>query len=393
MKRTTTTTTFFITLLAFLWVVWPLAASAQEAEVIYQDVTTFGEPLMVEAHQTVYGSAVAFGSSAVINGTINGDVVVMGGNLEIGPTASISGDCVVMGGTVTGATNACQEIFSTVNLGMDWASMGLNMSQWLPSAAVPPAPAIVSPPMTPTCLELVDDVCLRYEAPSPPPPAPSNTYSNPRDNRHHRYDNSPSFFARLSGAAVWSLFVGGLAYGLMSVAPDHVQRVERTIRRKAVPSGVVGFLTSLAVPSAMFIIGLISLPLLLICGVGLLGAPILAVIGLGMLFASLLGWVALGSVVADKLSSRFGWQMGKSDRARAVTGTILLSLALNVLGAIPLVPESLLRWPLLWVGLGAVVLTQFGRRYYPHRPDGEDDEPEVDPHKMDIVLQTLPHDS
>jgi hypothetical protein len=406
MKRTT----LLLTIIALFLFAWPMAANAQEQEIINTDLTSIGQPLTIEPYQTVNADVVVVGSSATVQGTVNGDLVVMGGNLEIGPTAVITGDCVVLGGTITGQSeHACQVVFNQTDLAEQLNKLGMDISQWVPNAppapvipalpAVPDVPAVpqapVAPHSTPVCIERQDDVCVAYETPAPLPPSYDSHGRDGRDWDDHGRDNrdhSPSFFAQVSGAAMWGLFMGLLAFGMATIAPEYVERVQRTARRKTVPSGVVGLLTSIAVPSAMTIIGLISLPLLLICGLGLIGAPILAILGLGMLLAALLGWVAMGGLVAGWLSRRFGWRMGDNLRTQAVVGTILLSFGINALAAVPLVPESLLRWPLYWVGLGAVVLTQFGRRYPHMNADGDDDEPEVDPNKIDIVLQTLPED-
>lgn len=395
MKRTT----LLLTFLAFLLLAMPAIASAQEGadDIITGDITQMGEPLAIPATQTVNGDVVVMGAPVAVDGTINGDLVVFGSAVSVGDTAVITGDCVIVGGSISGQSpTACQIVLNE----MDWVDqLNQSFSDWTPSVPfAPPVPSIPAVPTIPSLPASPDMPVIpemsggRWENDTWIPDG-TETSGHGRDweQSHDDYDNyddyKPSFLARVSGAAGGALFMGFLAFAVASFAPEHLAQVQSTARRKTAASGAVGFLTSIAVPSVMGIVALISAPLLLACGLGLIGAPILLALGFGLVLGAGLGWVAIGSLFGEWLGNRFNWKMGTS-RAQTVLGTIFLSFGLGFLGALPLVPDSLLRLPLFWIGLGAVALTQFGRTSYP-RGEGE---PVVNPEKIDIVLQTMPED-
>lgn len=384
MKRTT----LLLTFLAFLLLAMPAIASAQEGDIITGDITRMGEPLAIPATQTVNGNVVVMGAPVTVDGIINGDLVVFGSAVSVGSTAVITGDCIIVGGSISGQSpTACQVVLNEA----DWFNkLNLSIPNWSNAPVVPPIPAIPPIPTMPA-MPVIPETSGggRWENDTWVP-VETEEWEHGRDweQRHDDYDNHrPSFLARVSGAAGGALFMGLLAFAVVSFAPEQLAQVQSTARRKTAASGAVGFLTSIAVPSVMGIVALISAPLVLACGLGLIGVPILLALGLGLILGAVLGWVAIGSLFGEWLGNRFNWNMGTS-RAQTVLGTIFLSFGLGFLGALPLVPDSLLRLPLFWIGLGAVALTQFGRTSYP-RGEGE---PVVNPEKIDIVLQTMPED-
>jgi len=64
------------------------------------DIVRFGQDVHVRADEVVSGDLVVFGADALVEGKVTGDVVVLGGDIELGPEAEINGDAVVMGGTM-----------------------------------------------------------------------------------------------------------------------------------------------------------------------------------------------------------------------------------------------------------------------------------------------------
>ena len=59
---------------------------------------TFGHDYTVAADTTTSGPVVVIGGNATIDGRVDEDVVVVGGEVRVGPTASVAGDVVAVGG-------------------------------------------------------------------------------------------------------------------------------------------------------------------------------------------------------------------------------------------------------------------------------------------------------
>ena len=99
-----------------------------------------------------------------------------------------------------------------------------------------------------------------------------------------------------------------------------------------------------------------------------------------------MGWIAIGSWIAGRLFRKKDWSLAKA----AAIGTILLTFGLGLLGIVTGEwLQIILSIILSSIGLGAVALTQFGRKPYPRTADEivvEDDEED----KISIVLDTLP---
>lgn len=65
------------------------------------DRVSFGSSVTVREGEEITGDLVVFGGDADIYGKVDGDAVVMGGNLTIEPTGSVDGSTVAFGGSVT----------------------------------------------------------------------------------------------------------------------------------------------------------------------------------------------------------------------------------------------------------------------------------------------------
>lgn len=59
---------------------------------------SFGDDVVVGADEAVEGSLVVIGADARVDGSVSGDVVVVGGELTVGPAARVQGDAVAVGG-------------------------------------------------------------------------------------------------------------------------------------------------------------------------------------------------------------------------------------------------------------------------------------------------------
>jgi hypothetical protein len=107
---------------------------------------------------------------------------------------------------------------------------------------------------------------------------------------------------------------------------------------------------------------------------------------LGLVAGMIFGWIALGTWVGERL---FG--NGKRSLAmRAALGTMVLTFILGLLGMMLPWLEFIVVMFIGAVGLGAVALTQFGRKPYP--PEEEYVEFTEDEIKVANVLETLPVD-
>ena len=366
-------------LMLFLALMLPTAVFAQTIvgsdEVIRNDVAVFGEDLTIEdgavvsgdvavfngnatIDGNVSGDVAVFNGSATINGPVSGDVAVFNGDLNLGETAVFSGDCVVFNGSITGDVPAGSDC---VSLGVPFiASMGGFMNQI--GQRSPGA----------------------EEAPPPPPELP-----------HQR-----SFWGEMVGTAFASLFMGLLAFGAAAVFPQSLERVSGSARQKPLASGVVGFLTAFAVPILLLFLLIISAILTFVL-IGLLGFSILFGLSAVYALAVLFGWLAMGTVFGGWLA-RILHLKNRGLKSTAVLGVVVLTLLLGALDALSLdAIQVVVTIVLLWMGLGAVALTKFGRRPYPPvlvSGSGGDDDidiqfPQKDEAKFTAVMDTMPDEA
>ena len=227
----------------------------------------------------------------------------------------------------------------------------------------------------------------------PVPPVPPTAPNPPTPPTVHYRGHEPSFAEGVAGAGVSSIFLGLIAFVVAAAFPNHLQRVSATSRKKAVSGGTVGFLTMFAVPVLLVFLTVLSALLTIVC-IGLLGFPIVAALAMGYGAAIIFGWIGVGNVFGDWLAGKLKLD-NQNLKTTAVLGTVTLTFTLGVLGAIPFVfGESLVSAVIAWVGLGAVMLTKFGRRAYPPHEDVdfEINIPEPDDEKVTAVLDTLPDD-
>jgi hypothetical protein len=336
-----------------------------EGETVEEDLVVFGGSLVIEEGATVDGDVSVFGGTAKLagdiigdvaifggaidlTGTIDGDMVIFGGSLSAGTSAGIVGDCVLVGGSVSGDGR------STVNC----VEVGEFPGVVFPSLVEPPAP-----PEMP-------------EVPEPPEaPAPPVV----------RHERGPGFFGIISTSAGWSLLLGMVALAVGYLAPNQLEQVSHTLRKKPAASGVVGVLTVIAIPTLVTILLVISAILIIIC-IGLLGFPIALALMIAFSVGLVLGWIAAGTLLGRRLAR---W-LKMSNRSLPVTaglGTAILTLGAGLLSSLPFFFGGWF-WTLAAIliscaGLGAVALTRFGTRSYPVVATGDGE-------KVESVLGTLP---
>ncbi len=326
----------------------------EENETINNDVIVFDGDLEIQTGGIVNGDVIVFNGDAEIYGTVNGDLVIFNGDLDAHGQASVRGDCVLLNGDVDDESTSGIQCTNIKGASLSGITTGI--------PAVPAVPAIPDVPDIP---------------PTPPIP-PVKVVEGPG-----RIDSLVIDFVRTVGS---SLLLGLLAFGVVSAFPGQMHQVKATIRKKPVASGAVGMLTAVAVPSIAVLLAVISAILTIIC-IGLLGFPIIMVLMLGFIAAIVMGWIAIGSWLVGRLFRNKEW----SPAVAAAIGTILLTFGLGLFGmVIGDWLQILISVILSSIGLGAVALTKFGRKPYP--PAEEEISIQEDEEKISVVLDTLPDD-
>jgi hypothetical protein len=300
------------------------------------DVVVLGGSAEIEDGAVLEGDLAVFAGDVEIGGAVQGNVAVIGGDVDVLDTAHIEGDCVVMGGEfdIGDGARIDGEVVTSPD-GSWFPFMGQRDWDWdWDGPRIPPIPTIPSPRTTP---------------PSPP---------------RIVYRHETSFAGRVGGALLSAIAIGVVALLAALFWPRHTDKVRSVVVRQPAVSGLVGFLTLLAVGLLTPFLVLLSLVLILVC-IGLLGFPLIALLWLIVGAACLFGWAAIGQLVGRWIGDRLDIQ-GMTPAAEAGLGAFGLVLVLGLIWAIPFVGISggLLGFGILCVGLGAVVLTRFGHRDY-----------------------------
>jgi len=293
------------------WIVVGDDATVAEGQTVAGNVVVVGGDLCVEEGGQVGGDVLAVGQSLDVAGRVSGDVVAIGAALRVRETAHIGGETVAVGGEVDTSDDATL----------------------LGDLIVTPGP------------DLTD---LRL------PPIPRNlpAFGRPASVPASRVLN------RLVAAFSNALILGVLAGLVLLIWPEPLTRIERAITQAPAAVGGVGCLSVLLFP-------LLSVVLV----VTLILSPLVFLLSLAFLAALLFGWVAMGTLFGERLLAWFG-RNEITPRVAGIVGTFALTLLVSVIGALPgfgflgLVSG----WTLAMVGVGAVVLTRFGRRAYASVP-------------------------
>jgi len=137
--------------------------------------------------------------------------------------------------------------------------------------------------------------------------------------------------------------------------PAHLTRVSRTAQSEPLISGGLGCLTVIIVPVVLV---LLAITICLI-PVSILGGLLLAL-------AWAFGLVALGLEVGKRISGIFNreWHPAIAAGAGMLVLMLLLSGLETLIPCVGWIPKALAGF----LGLGAVLLTQFGMKAYPSQP-------------------------
>jgi len=140
------------------------------------------------------------------------------------------------------------------------------------------------------------------------------------------------------------------AIGLLVVLflPKQTEVVGQAILAAPLPSAGVGLLT-----------GVVAVVLIVLLAITICLSPVAFLLGVAMLVAGIFGWIAIGLLVGRRLLEGFNVK-GVTSLMAVAAGTLLIS----VLRAIPCL-GTIFGFVVGCGGLGAVVLTRFGRQTYP----------------------------
>ena len=260
------------------------------------------------------------GGSMEANGTINGDVVVLGGLLELGPTAVVDGDVAALAGNLK--FNSGAEIYGEVIKGLEGP-----LSITVPGGVQIPFLGLRNLPYI----------------------------------RIH----TSLFFDGL-----WLLFRSFMLAALAVLAvlffPSQIERTGGVAAKQAPVSGGVGCLTVVLLPFVLFI-----------TAITIIGIPVAFIVVLLFAVVALFGVIAIGTETGKRLGKMF-----KQDWALAVSaglGTFLVALVMEGLGMLGSCLGAVVYALVVIVGVGAVLLTRFGTNDYPtyvspEKPLNHDDE-------------------
>jgi hypothetical protein len=303
------------------------------------NVVVLGGSVEIREGAVLDGDLSVTGGDVEIGGRVTGNVIVLGGDVDILEDAYIEGDCVLVGGDVSIAESARIDGDLVTNPERGWPFQRREgESERFPE--IPPIPEIPDIPGP--------------SIPRLPPMPPTVTHV-------HR----TSFAEKIGGAFLSSIALGIVALLIALFVPRHTDQVRQVIVREPVTSGLVGFLTFLAAVFLSPILLIISVVLTFVC-IGLLGFPLIVLMWLAVAAAAFLGSAAIGQLVGQWVSGRLRLQ-GMTPALEAGLGAFTLALVLGLVQAIGCVigfVGGLLNFAVFCLALGAVVLTRFGRQDY-----------------------------
>jgi hypothetical protein len=279
----------------------------------------------------VIGNSYTLGSGQ----TLNNDLFVVGGNVDLMAGSTVSGNVLILGGTVqaAGTINGNMVILGgTVTLADTFI---LNGNLTYAGTVLNRAPGA----------QITGQINTNTNAPY---------FVFPGGTRIPLFDNTYNPFTNLFvrvvgyvlGLVLWTL----VAMLVAMFIPAHLTRTSETALTQPLLSGGLGILTVIIVP---IVLVLLTITICLI--------PVAFIGAVALIVAWVFGLISLGFEVGKRISLAL-----KREWHPAITaglGTLILMAILNGIGFIPCVgwiPEALVGL----VGLGAVLLTQFGRKPY-----------------------------
>jgi hypothetical protein len=315
----------FIFLVLAIALLFPATAYARDN---YDDRVVVGGTFTLESGETHQGSLAVFGGAVTTepDSTVNGDVVLVGGTVELGGT--VNGNVVGIGGAV--------RLTEDANINGDVVTIGATLRR--EDGAVIDGQVVngMDIPFSTTIPNIVDEGEIIIP-PIPQPPTVVN-YTNP-------FLEIIWFFFR-------TFLYAALAVLLVMFLSSHIEKVADAAINEPVISAGAGLLTAVLGPLALIAI---TITIILI--------PVTLVAVLLLIAAWLFGWVALGFEVGRRIANALKIELAPA--ISAGIGTLVLLFVLGginqLIPCIGWIPQTLVG---LW-GLGAVLMTRFGTQKYP----------------------------
>ncbi len=276
-----------------------------------------GESFTLESGERMDGDLVVLGGSVVLErgSRVDGSVVVMGGSARV--SGEVEGDVVTFGGNVV--------LRSTAVVDGDLVTIGGNVQR--EAGAVVRGSEVEG---------------LEFEGFPRIGRLPTVLRLDPWVNRWY----SPIF--DVFGEIIMALALAALGLLIVLFWPKQTEVVGQAVLAAPWPSAGVGLLT-----------GVVAVVLIILLAITICLSPVAFLLGVALLVAGLFGWVAVGLLVGRRLLVAFNVK-GITSLMAVAAGTLLIS----VLQAIPCLGD-IFAFVVGCAGLGAVVLTRFGRQTYP----------------------------
>jgi hypothetical protein len=278
----------------------PLALRLERGSVAHDQVVALGRDLRVAGE--ALADVVAVDGSVAVSGRVEGDVIVLGGDVELAPGAHLGGDVFVLGGEVSTA----------------------------PGVTVV-GRTVAYPSVSRAWLTLLEGPTLGLPASSP-----------------------------LVLGAKLALLCGWLALVLLLFATSgrEVLATSESVAGEPIHNFLVGLTAVLAlVLTALFLTALAA---------GLVAVPLLFLVGLVAMLLKLWGMVAVFHALGDWIAPRLrallpGRRRRHVERLLPLTAA---TLGLLLLGAVKLLPwVGVWAWTVAtFIGVGAALSTKLGRR-------------------------------
>ena len=277
----------------------------------------FGDSFTLESGEVMDGDLVVLGGSVVMErrSRVAGNVVVMGGSARV--AGEVNGDVVTFGGNVV--------LQSTAVVDGDLITIGGNVQR--DRGAVVRGNEVEG---------------LEFEGLPRIEPFPT------RLNFDRSGDRWFSSIFNIFGNIVVALALAAIGLLVVLFWPKQTEVVGQAVLSAPLPSAGVGLLT-----------GVVAVVLIILLTITICLSPVAFLLGVALLVAGIFGWIAIGLLVGRRLLEAFNVK-GITSLMAVAAGILLIS----VLRAIPCL-GGIFGFVVGCAGLGAVVLTRFGRQTYP----------------------------
>lgn len=318
----------YMILLATLIVL--IVPSTAYAKGVYDDRVVAGGTFTLESGETLDGSLIVFGGSAIAEEEtiIKGDVVVLGG--IAGLDGLVEGNVVGIGGVINLNENALVQGDLTTFAGALNRDLGASVEGQVVTG--------------------IDTPALGW----------TNSFNFPSFTPFEQNFNPFAFsFWRILWFIFRTLLWGALAALVTMFLQNPTSRTSKAIINEPVVSGGVGLLAIILTPIVLVLLAITCI----LSPISLIGALVLVV-------AWVFGRIAIGLEIGKRIAKSLSreWSLPLS----AGVGTFALSLVVDSVGSFIFCVGWLVPLVVGLFGLGGVILTRFGTQSYPEN-DGAGD--------------------